>query len=205
MKIIKFNKKKLNSTTFFKEYIAKLNKTQNLIDITKIISIYKTLEESILNNGQIFVAGNGGSASVANHFLCDFNKGIKNSSNNKLIPKVISLSNSIELITAISNDLSYKKIFSFQLENFAKSNDCIILFSCSGTSKNILEAVKMAKKNKVKIIFITGFLKKKLNIADIHLDLSCKNYGITEDIFSSIMHMISQFIRLKYSQKKEIL
>ena len=205
MKIIKFNKKKLNSTTFFKEYIAKLNKTQNLIDITKIISIYKTLEESILNNGQIFVAGNGGSASVANHFLCDFNKGIKNSSNNKLIPKVISLSNSIELITAISNDLSYKKIFSFQLENFAKSNDCIILFSCSGTSKNILEAVKMAKKNKVKIIFITGFLKKKLNIAYIHLDLSCKNYGITEDIFSSIMHMISQFIRLKYSQKKEIL
>ena len=205
MKIIKFNKKKLNSTTFFKEYIAKLNKTQNLIDITKIISIYKTLEESILNNGQIFVAGNGGSASVANHFLCDFNKGIKNSSNNKLIPKVISLSNSIELITAISNDLSYKKIFSFQLENFAKSNDCIILFSCSGTSKNILEAVKMAKKNKVKIIFITGFLKKKLNIADINLDLSCKNYGITEDIFSSIMHMISQFIRLKYSQKKEIL
>ena len=162
MKIIKFNKKKLNSTTFFKEYIAKLNKTQNLIDITKIISIYKTLEESILNNGQIFVAGNGGSASVANHFLCDFNKGIKNSSNNKLIPKVISLSNSIELITAISNDLSYKKIFSFQLENFAKSNDCIILFSCSGTSKNILEAVKMAKKNKVKIIFITGFLKKKI-------------------------------------------
>lgn len=205
MKITKFNKKKLNSTIFFKEYIAKLNKTQNLIDITKIISIYKILEESILNNGQIFVAGNGGSASVANHFLCDFNKGIKNSSNNELIPKVISLSNSIELITAISNDLSYKKIFSFQLENFAKSNDCIILFSCSGTSKNILEAVKMAKKNKVKIIFITGFLKKKLNIADIHLDLSCKNYGITEDIFSSIMHMISQFIRLKYSQKKEIL
>jgi D-sedoheptulose 7-phosphate isomerase len=205
MKTIKFNKKKLNSTNFFKEYIAKLNKTQNLIDIRKIISIYKILEESILNNGQIFVAGNGGSASVANHFLCDFNKGIKNSSNNKLIPKVMSLSNSIELITAISNDISYEKIFSFQLENFAKSNDCIILFSCSGTSKNILEAIKMAKKNKVKIIFITGFLKKKLNIADIHLDLSCKNYGITEDIFSSIMHMVSQFIRLKYSQKKETL
>ena len=79
------------------------------------------------------------------------------------------------------------------------------MFSCSGTSKNILETIKIAKKNKVKIIFITGFLKKKLNIADIHLDLSCKNYGITEDIFSSIMHMISQFIRLKYSQKREIL
>ena len=197
--------KKIKSTFFFKNYIKNLNKTLNTINLNKLNLIYKTLEEKILNNNQIFVAGNGGSGSVANHFLCDFNKGIKNSSKHKLIPKVISLSNSIELITAISNDISYKKIFSFQLENFAKSNDCIILFSCSGTSKNILETIKIAKKNKVKIIFITGFLKKKLNIADIHLDLSCKNYGITEDIFSSIMHMISQFIRLKYSQKREIL
>lgn len=197
--------KEMSSTTFFKEYIIKLNKAQNLIDIAKIVSIYKILEKSILDNGQIFVAGNGGSASVANHFLCDFNKGIKNSSKQELIPKVISLSNSIELITAISNDISFKKIFSFQLENFAKENDCIVLFSCSGASKNIVEAIKIAKKKKIKIIFITGFLKKKLNIADVHLDLSCKNYGITEDIFSSIMHMISQFIRLKYSKKKEIL
>jgi D-sedoheptulose 7-phosphate isomerase len=122
-----------------------------------------------------------------------------------LTSKVISLVNSIELITAISNDIDYKKIFSYQLENFAEKEDCIILFSCSGNSKNIIETIKLAQKKKLKIIFITGFLKKLFYKVDIHLDLKCKNYGITEDIFSSLMHVISQFIRLKYSQKKEVL
>jgi len=198
-------KKNLNFINFFKMYIGELNKTQNLIDLTTIHKIYEILEKSISTKKQIFVAGNGGSASVANHFLCDFNKGIKNSSKKKLLPKVISLVNSIELITAISNDITYKKIFSYQLENFAKKKDCIILFSCSGNSKNIIETIKTARKYKLKIIFITGFLKKNFNKVDIHLNLNCKNYGITEDIFSSIMHVISQFIRLKYLQKKEIL
>jgi D-sedoheptulose 7-phosphate isomerase len=198
-------KKNFNFINFFKTYTGLLNETQNLIDLKKIYKICEILEKSILTKKQIFVAGNGGSASVANHFLCDFNKGIKHSSEKKLMPKVISLVNSIELITAISNDSTYKKIFSYQLENLAKKNDCIILFSCSGNSKNIIETIKIARKHKLKIIFITGFLKKIFNNVDIHLNLNCKNYGITEDIFSSIMHVISQFIRLKYSKKKEIL
>jgi phosphoheptose isomerase len=198
-------KKNLNFINFFKIYFNQLNKTQNLIDTKIINKIYIILEQSIQKKKQIFIAGNGGSASIANHFLCDFNKGIKNSSKLKLIPKVISLVNSIELITAISNDLAYKKIFSYQLENFAEKDDCIILFSCSGNSKNIIETIKTAQKQKLKIIFITGFLKKLFYKVDIHLDLKCKNYGITEDIFSSLMHVISQFIRLKYSQIKEIL
>ena len=82
---------------------------------------------------------------MSNHFLCDFNKGIKLSSGKKLKPKVISLTNSIELITAISNDINYNKIFSFQLENYYKTGDVVFAVSCSGTSKNIIDLLKFAK------------------------------------------------------------
>jgi len=199
-------KKKIKSSIdFFKNYTKILNKTLRIINYKKIENICNIIEEKIINNCQIFVAGNGGSAAVANHLLCDFNKGIKNSSNHKLLPKIISLSNSLELITAISNDINYTKIFSHQLENYANEQDCIILFSCSGSSKNVLEAIKVAKEKNIKIIFITGFSNTKISGVDIHLNLNCKNYGITEDIFSSIMHMISQKIRAKYSYKNEIL
>ena len=75
-------------------------------------------------------------------------------------PKIYSLVNSLELITAISNDLSYEDIFSFQLENFAKKDDLLITFSCSGSSKNIINVIKLAKKMKLKIICISGFGKK---------------------------------------------
>ena len=135
------------------------------------------------------------------------NKGIKISSKKKLLPKVISLSSSIETITAISNDISYDEIFSFQLENYIRKNDCLFLFSSSGKSKNIIKAINFCKNKKIKVILVTGFLEKKNNKnlkVDVHLDLNCKNYGITEDLFSSLMHMIVQSIRHNY-QKNEVL
>lgn len=52
----------------------------------------------------------------------------------------------MELITAISNDIKFEDIFSFQLENLANSKDVLILFSCSGKSKNIINAAKYSKK-----------------------------------------------------------
>ena len=74
----------------------------------------------------------------------------------------------------------------------------LCVFSCSGNSKNILKALKYAKKRKCKTVAFTGFYKKKLKYADIHLDLNIKNYGITEDTFQSIMHIASQYLKLKY-------
>ena len=69
-------------------------------------------------------------------------------SKRKYIARAISLSNSMSLITAISNDISYDKIFTEQIENFYDKGDCIMVFSCSGTSKNIIEICKYAKKEK---------------------------------------------------------
>ena len=65
---------------FFKNYIKSLNATINNIELNKLLLITNFLEKKIKYNNNIFVAGNGGSAAVANHLLCDFNKGIKISS-----------------------------------------------------------------------------------------------------------------------------
>ena len=193
---------------FFEDYFSTVKILLDKIDYEKLIKISDFVEKSIKSKKKIFVAGNGGSASVANHFLCDFNKGIKLSSKYKMIPKVYSLANSIELITAISNDIKYENIFDFQLENYANKGDVVFAFSCSGNSKNILNLMKKANSMKLDIIFISGFLKKKLKTkVKFHYDLSCQNYGVTEDMFSSFMHLISQWIRFKYSNynKNQIL
>tara|TARA_B100000902_G_C27321799_1_gene925182 strand:- start:2658 stop:3293 length:636 start_codon:yes stop_codon:yes gene_type:complete len=191
---------------FFQDYFNTLSKLINGIDKNLIKKIYKILDNVIKKKGNIFVAGNGGSASIANHFMCDFNKGVKISSQKKVFPKVISLSNSVELITAIANDINYEEIFTSQIENYLNKDDCIFLISSSGTSANILKLIKYCKNKKVKIILLTGFLSKKNKYKlNVHIDIGCKNYGITEDIFSSIMHMISQYMKLRYQNKKEIL
>ena len=108
---------------------------------------------------------------------------------------LISLSNNIEIITAISNDNSYEEIFSFQLSKYGVKNDLLIAISSSGNSKNIIKAMKIAKKIGIKTISLTGFnggQAKKL--ADININVSSKNYGVIEDTHSFIMHSVTQIL-----------
>ena len=85
--------------------------------------------------------------------MCDYLKFLRQNSNLK--PKVIRLSSNIETITAISNDMSYEKIFKYQADLFEK-NDLLIIISSSGNSKNIKEVLKFAKKRR-KTIGFSGF------------------------------------------------
>jgi len=198
--------KSQNGKEFIKKYYLNFIKGIKNIDEKLLLQIANLISNKIKKNSQIFVAGNGGSSSVANHFLCDFNKGVMLSSRYKLKPKIISLSNSIEMITAISNDISYDEIFTLQLKNYVRKGDCIICFSCSGKSKNILNLIKYANQNKIDVILFQGFGSKAKNIkTKFYINLKHENYGITEDIFSSTMHVISQYIRAKYTNRKQIL
>ena len=203
------NKKYNSSKEYFSDYLHSLSTVIKPEHLNILYKITIFLKKKIKNKKQIFVCGNGGAASVANHFLCDFNKGIKISSKKKLVPRVISLTNSMELITAISNDIKFEDIFSFQLENLANSKDVLILFSCSGKSKNIINAAKYSKKNNLDLISFVGFGKNNFihKMSKFSLTLNINNYGIAEDTFQIIMHMISQFIRFKNlkSYKEEIL
>lgn len=187
-----------------KNYLDILKNGINNLDLSKLSKIENIIFKKINDNKKIFVCGNGGSASIANHFLCDFNKGIKLSSKNKLKPKVISLSNNLETILAVANDISFNKIFSFQLDNYYAYGDIVILLSCSGSSPNIIQTLNYCKNKKIFTISLTGFAKKNIQQkANINLNLGITNYGITEDFFQIIMHMISQSIRLKFIKNKK--
>ena len=187
-----------------KSYIYNLEARIKKLDLLKIQKIEDIIFKKIKEDKKIFVCGNGGSASIANHFLCDFNKGIKLSSKNKLKPKIVSLSSNIESILAIANDISFNKIFSFQLDNYYTKGDIVILLSCSGSSPNILDALEYCKKRKIFTISLTGFAKKNIQSkANLNLNFEINNYGISEDLFQIIMHMLSQSIRLKFIRNKK--
>ena len=104
------------------------------------------------------------------------------------------------MITAIGNDVRFDEIFSYQLDNYCDKGDLLIIFSCSGTSKNIKTLEKFANKKNIEVIKFSGFpTKEKKHSKDfIEYNLNIKNYGICEDIFQSLMHIISQSIRSKH-------
>lgn len=184
---------------FLETYLSNL---MNSIKSSKIDQIEKAslkILETVKRKGTIFVCGNGGSAAISNHYVCDYLKFLRQ--HTKLKPKVISLSSNLETITAISNDFSYDQVFKYQAESLLEKNDLLIIISSSGNSKNVKEVVKYSKKKGVKIIgfsgFNGGFLKKH---SDISIHIPADNYGISEDSHHILMHVILQYLILK--QKK---
>jgi len=185
------NMKKID--TFFKNYIDHLSDELLKVNSNNLNLAANEILKKIRAKSTIFVCGNGGSAAIANHYICDFLKFFRQKTNLK--PKIISLSNNIETITAISNDFDYKYIFSYQAESLCKKNDLILIISSSGNSKNIVEILKFSKKNKIKTIgfsgFSGGYLKRN---CDIPIHVNAKNYGISEDSHHILMHVILQYL-----------
>lgn len=196
-----FIKKKYNNiSNFSKDYISILSDTLHKIDFNSLSKIVSLIEKKVKNKKTLYVCGNGGSAAISNHFVCDYLKYMR--TDNNLLPKIFSLSSSNELITAISNDISYNKIFSYQLKVLACSGDILLVISSSGNSKNLIEVIKAAKKMNIKTISFTGFdggiIKR---ISDYNLHFNYKNYGISEDLHHISMHLVCQYIRMKYSNR----
>ena len=198
------NKNYKNVIEYYNDYSKSLNETLVLIKSNQIKNVLSLLNKSIQNRKNIFICGNGGSSSVSNHFLCDFQKGLL--LDKKLRLRTYSLSSNTDLITAISNDLNYNKIFSLQLDSLADQNDLLIIFSVSGKSGNIIEAAKSAKKKKMKVISFVGFKNSTVKkFSNVCIEFNNKNYGISEDVFQILMHVYSQYIRQKNLSNRVIL
>ena len=181
---------------FSTDYFTSLSEAFLSINTNNIKKACSALEDAISQNNTIFTCGNGGSASISDHFVCDHMKGIRKSTN--LFPRIYSLSSNLSVISAISNDITYDDIFLFQLQSLSSQNDVLITISSSGDSENIIKAIKWAKINKLRTISFTGFDGgRSLKIADINIHINSYNYGIIEDCHQSIMHILSQFIRQK--------
>ena len=197
--LIKCVMKSINK--FANSYIKSLNKAISKSNFYNLDLSVKEILKTIHKNGTIYVCGNGGSAAIANHYVVDFLKYCKERTNLK--PKILSLSNNIETITAISNDKNYGQIFSYQAESYCKENDIIIIVSSSGNSTNVKNILKFAKRKKIKTIGFSGFkggyLKKH---CDISIHINSQNYGISEDSHHILMHVQLQFLIQEHKKLK---
>ena len=177
------------------EYKSEIKKALDIFEFDE--EILRVLKNSIENNQKIFVGGNGGSASIANHYVCDLSKGAnQNWDINFKRYKAIGLSSNIAYLTAIANDKHYGYIFQEQLINLASKDDILMLISASGNSPNIIKGAEYAKKLEMIVIGITGFEGGKLKkIADYSAHIKSDSYEICEDIHSMFGHFLACYLK----------
>ncbi len=126
---------------FFADYTAEIGRAGRMI------------VESLKVGGKIFLFGNGGSASDAQHIAAEFvNRYV---TDRPAIP-ALALNTDSSILTSISNDSSFIHVFSRQIAALGKRGDIAIAISTSGNSPNIIEAVKQAKQLNMATIGLLG-------------------------------------------------
>ena len=178
-----------------KTYISRVIRTIESIEPSQVGLLINTISETLDKGGKIFFAGNGGSASTANHMVND----IIMARNHRGLPcDAISLTDNHAIFSAIANDYSYEQVFSKQIETMGSKKDLIVFISASGNSLNLIEAFVAASKIGMKTSAIVGFDGGKLkSLVDIpiHAITEKGDYGPAEDFALVVNHAIATSIR----------
>jgi len=169
-----------------KEYKHALSMNDKKI-IDNLAIFKKIVLDARDNNKTIYFAGNGASTTIASHAALDFT--------NQLAVKCHAL-NDPNFITCFANDFGYDDFMARSIKLYAESDDVIVLISSSGQSQNVINAAKVAKEMKCKVVTLSGFdysnpLQK---LGDINLWLDSKQYNIIECIHMFWLVMVCDVI-----------
>lgn len=179
----------------FHSYIARMSEAASKVNQEPLDRLLHVLIDSVVNS-RIFVCGNGGSASTAEHFSVDFTTGSRRFGRGLA---VTCLSSNTSILTQIANDLDYSKIFAAQIELEAKEGDLLVVFTASGNSPNVISAISQASSQGLMTVAFTGFdggtVKERVDIA-IHVETPKGEYGLVEDIHLSLTHYLAERFRL---------
>jgi D-sedoheptulose 7-phosphate isomerase len=170
-------------------YIAQLQETIDQLPKEKIAKVVDLLHSARFSGRQVFIMGNGGSASTASHFVCDLSKNTRRDGWPRF--KVIGLSDNMAAFSAYGNDEGYENVFCEQLANLLLPDDIVIAISASGNSRNVVKAVQYAKDQDAFTIGFTGFDGGILGtLVDIDLHINSNIIEHVEDLHLVLEHMI---------------
>jgi len=178
-------------------HVADVTDALGSLDRAALERIVARLDAARRRGATIYVAGNGGSAATASHWVNDLGKATRQAGVARM--RVMSLTDSVPWMTALANDEGYDCVFAEQLENFAQPGDLLVLISCSGNSPNLVAAVDCARAHGVETVALLGFdggaLKDRV---DEHLLVPSARgaYELVEDVHGVVCHICTRALAL---------
>ncbi|MDB5290907.1 MAG: phosphoheptose isomerase [Phycisphaerales bacterium] len=174
---------------WIERYRAQQQAAIGSIPTDAVARVTERLRTALAEDQQIFVFGNGGSASNASHFATDLGKGSSDKIGKRF--RVLSLNDNVSWMTALGNDYAYEDIYLRQLQNYARPGDVVLVLSVSGSSPNLVKAVAWAKEQGLYTAALIGGKRGKLaGIADEAIVIDSEHYGRAEDAQMAICHML---------------
>ncbi|MCB9453184.1 MAG: SIS domain-containing protein [Anaerolineaceae bacterium] len=174
-----------------RHYFNTLQSVLNDVPFNVVDQVVDVLMAANRNGNVVYICGNGGSAATATHFGCDLAKRPIVAGQPRF--RVVALTDNNALMTALSNDIGYDAVFSEQLLPLVRPGDVLIGISGSGNSKNVVNAVQVAKEAGATTIGFCGYDGGKLKQAvDVPVHIDCNVMAMVEDVHLVLEHAICE-------------
>ena len=185
----------LGATLALPAYLDRLSGELSRLNQADIQKWADLVYDAWASGRQVFIFGNGGSATTASHFAEDLGKStlrpedLKDESKKRL--KVLSLTDNVGWLLAVGNDCGYDQIFVQQLMNYGNKGDLVLAISGSGNSPNVLSAVDWANRHGLVTFGLTGYRGGKLKQMQQHgLHVDLDDMGMVESIHLCVFHWV---------------
>lgn len=164
------------------------------VDAGQLTKAFDALWSAWQSDRVVFIIGNGGSASTASHMANDLSKQAHVHGRSPL--RALALTDSVETLTAIANDIGYESVFAAQLKIHARPGDVLVLMSCSGKSPNLLIAIEAAKDLGLKTIAFGGTDGGRMReLCDHYVHVPSNDYGQVETAHLLFEHLLTDLLR----------
>jgi D-sedoheptulose 7-phosphate isomerase len=187
--------------TDIRSYLDRLLKTLDGMPVDDIARLSEMLYRAYSDGKQVFILGNGGSASTASHMAADLGKNTIGPNMRRF--RIMSLNDNIPLLTALSNDLGYDNMFAEQLQNLIQPGDVLIVISGSGNSPNVLKAMEYAQSRSAQVAALLGFGGGKASkLSDLNVVIDSDDYGVVEDAHLIVNHILVEHFRQRLATER---
>ena len=184
----------MTSVEQYRTYFVDIKRTMDLLALELIEATVEQIHLARINQRQLFIMGNGGSAATASHFACDLGKNTVMAGFPRL--RVQALNDNMAFFSACANDYGYDTVFAEQLANFVQPDDVVLAISASGNSANILKAVQFARACGAFTIGWSGYQGGKLaKMVDLPIVIPSDSIGQIEDLHLMMAHMVTVSLR----------
>jgi len=171
-----------------------VNVKEKVIDecVDAINDVAEIIIKAYNNGKKVLWCGNGGSAADAQHLSCEL---VSKFYMDRKALRSIALTTNTSIMSAVSNDFSYEDIFKRQVEALADKGDVLIGITTSGTSKNVINALKYAnEKGVITIAFTGGFINEIKNCSDYLISVPSNSTPNIQESHIMIGHIICYLV-----------
>ena len=166
----------------------------------KILTVVETMTEAIDRGAKVIWLGNGGSAADAQHMAAEL---MVRYVKDRAPIASISLTTDTSILTAHSNDYEFDTVFSRQIEGLAQSGDVVIALSTSGSSLNVVNAVKAAKKKGCFTVSMTGQQSSLLSeVSDVCFQINTLETARAQEAHGFLSHLICEGLDSVYASSE---